>query len=173
MSGVRRGPARGVSRCLRPGVAPPDGRRDRRSRAASVGRPGPRRYRVPRRSGEREFFVVKRPPDGLLAGLWEFPSVELSDGAAPDEAIDGFLGGQVGWDDRAWEARRLESFTHLFSHIEMSIEPYVHLHGADGSADGGALERPARWVAGGELDEVPMSAAMRRVERSARDALDG
>ncbi|XP_060672489.1 adenine DNA glycosylase isoform X2 [Ziziphus jujuba] len=65
---------------------------------------------------DSKFLLVKRPDEGLLAGLWEFPSVLLNgeaDLVDRKEAIDQFLNEHVG------------EFVHVFSHIRLKI--YVEL----------------------------------------------
>ena len=41
-------------------------------------------------------LVVRRPPEGLLGGMWEFPAVEVEDGADVRAAVVGRVGGSVG-----------------------------------------------------------------------------
>ena len=78
------------------------------------------------------FLLVKRPDGGLLAGLWEFPSV-LMDGeadlASRRKAIDYFLKSKFGLDpketcDIAFR-KSVGEFVHIFSHIRLKI--YVEL----------------------------------------------
>lgn len=82
---------------------------------------------------ESEFLLVKRPAKGLLAGMWEFPTVELEKLQA-DHSLDGpstyrqrsssslkymtdILG--LGWlrDNKDIERNDLGNAQHLFSHI--------------------------------------------------------
>ncbi|KAM3691262.1 hypothetical protein ACB098_08G003300 [Castanea mollissima] len=84
------------------------------------------------RQTNNRFLLVKRPDDGLLAGLWEFPSV-LLDGEADlttrREVIDHFLKNNFGLDtkqtcDIAFR-KNVGEFVHIFSHIRLKI--YVEL----------------------------------------------
>jgi A/G-specific adenine glycosylase len=46
-----------------------------------------------------QLLLVRRPPTGLLAGLWEFPSVLVPADATPVQrrrAMDGFLAQRLG-----------------------------------------------------------------------------
>jgi A/G-specific adenine glycosylase len=78
------------------------------------------------------FLLVKRPDEGLLAGLWEFPSVLLdgeADLASRRKAIDYFLKSKFGLDpketcDIAFR-KSVGEFVHIFSHIRLKI--YVEL----------------------------------------------
>lgn len=78
------------------------------------------------------FLLVKRPDEGLLAGLWEFPSV-LLDGEANlgtrREAVDRFLGKNFGLDPKKTcnivFRKNVGEFVHIFTHIRLRI--YVEL----------------------------------------------
>lgn len=78
------------------------------------------------------FLLVKRPDEGLLAGLWEFPSVSL-DGEVGvvkrREAIDQFLKNHFRIDPRNTckivSREHVGEFVHVFTHIRLKI--YVEL----------------------------------------------
>jgi A/G-specific adenine glycosylase len=97
-------------------------------------------------------LIQRRPPTGLLAGLWEFPTVTAGDGEAERElaqAMAASLG--VGVEITA----PLTSVQHTFTHIRMTYDAF-----------GGRLagERPEtredrRWVTLAELDALAFSKA--------------
>ena len=110
-----------------------------------------------------EFLVIKRPADGLLGGLWEFPSVVLEDDEEP-ASMDAYLAECLDAAEPASEPASLGEFVHHFSHIRMTI------HAESRRIDEAALaepdpefDRPTQWVAAGELESLAMSAAMRKV----------
>ncbi|XP_030553300.1 adenine DNA glycosylase [Rhodamnia argentea] len=78
-------------------------------------------------SSESGYLLVKRPDEGLLAGLWEFPSVMLKDEADSDarrEAIDHFLEQSFGLNSTICIPITREDvgdFVHIFSHIRLRI----------------------------------------------------
>ncbi|KAK4374958.1 hypothetical protein RND71_005635 [Anisodus tanguticus] len=79
-----------------------------------------------------KFILVKRPNEGLLAGLWEFPSVLLekeADMASRRKAIDKFLLSSVNLDlkksTRIVSREDIGEFVHVFSHIRLKM--YVEL----------------------------------------------
>ncbi|KAM7263518.1 hypothetical protein ACFE04_001201 [Oxalis oulophora] len=92
-------------------------------------------------AGNSMFLLVKRPDDGLLAGLWEFPSVmldEKTDLTLRRKAIDNFLKKMFRLDPRKTHSmvsrEEVGEFVHIFSHIRLKI--YVELlvlHLKDGS----------------------------------------
>ena len=80
-----------------------------------------RRPKKERRVEERTVLIViakervllrRRPPQGLLAGLWELPAVE---GWITPEAAAAVVGG---WGGRPTSAELVGSGKHLFSHVE-------------------------------------------------------
>ncbi|KAG5100846.1 hypothetical protein JHK82_045898 [Glycine max] len=79
-----------------------------------------------------KFILVKRPEEGLLAGLWEFPSVLLDGEAVPlarREAMDPFLKKNLKIDIRKTcnivLREDIGEFVHIFSHIRLKL--YVEL----------------------------------------------
>lgn len=79
-----------------------------------------------------KFILVKRPDEGLLAGLWEFPSVSL-DGetvsSARRKAVNQFLKEVFKIDTRKTcnivSREDVGEFVHIFSHIRLKL--YVEL----------------------------------------------
>jgi len=145
-----------------------------------VGRSPPGGGRVGRRP--HRFLVRKRPSKGLLAGMWEFPGVEVEGGserswdarvaeAARALARDLGIGTTPFSPDRAgreavpggsMEPIPVEVVTHLFTHLKIHYWPFVFL-GAGGAenSDGG------RWLTADELDRVPLPVAQRKILRAA------
>ncbi|MFB6351172.1 MAG: A/G-specific adenine glycosylase [Bradymonadaceae bacterium] len=113
-------------------------------------------------------YVMKRPADGLLGGLWEFPTVEVGDGDDGDELVAAFLADELDLPDFvAAEVREVDQITHLFSHLRMTIDIRIRELEVDESlaVPVEAIEEAgAGWLGLDRLEEVPMSAAMRRVE---------
>lgn len=68
------------------------------------------------------YLVQKRPPKGLLAGLWEFPS---QDGFVSTAELQKLL---EQWDTNAGSIELLGKGKHIFSHIEWHMIGYlIHL----------------------------------------------
>jgi len=129
-----------------PEAYPPAGRRRAmvKSRRAVV---------IARRGGRILFF--RRPDDSeLLAGLWELPWVDESDGQRLEERLSRRYGGH-------WVVGEPESTVRhaiTFRSIEVRIR-----HGA--LKDSGAVGegREARWLAPAALDRKPLSGLDRKV----------
>lgn len=81
-------------------------------------------------SYKKSLLLIKRPEEGLLAGLWEFPTVLLAaaavaDQAARREAIDRYLteslGVNLGEDYDAIFREDVGECVHVFSHIRLHM----------------------------------------------------
>lgn len=81
---------------------------------------------------DSKYLLVKRPEEGLLAGLWEFPSVLLegeADLTSRRKAIDNFLKQSFGLDVRKSckivSREEVGLYVHIFSHIRLKM--YIEL----------------------------------------------
>jgi A/G-specific adenine glycosylase len=132
-------------------------------------RPAPKKRKaIP----EREFVVVaacwlsddgwrvamrRRPTDGLLGGLWEFPEWE-SGGVPPD-------------------LTPLEPVAHVFSHFRATYRPHLIEATVEAlpprSALGaeGAEPLEPRWIGVGELDALALPVAQRKIADQVREHL--
>lgn len=78
-------------------------------------------------ASESGFLLVKRPEGGLLAGLWEFPTVILkneADSTARKKAVDRFLEQSFELDIKKCSIVLREdvgNFVHIFTHIRLKI----------------------------------------------------
>lgn len=81
-------------------------------RRAQAPRPVRRVAAVIQREGR--LLIVRRPPEGLLAGLWELPGGEVSAGQTPEEALRSALRAVLGVEVAVGE--HLADVTHVFSH---------------------------------------------------------
>jgi A/G-specific adenine glycosylase len=108
--------------------------------------------------GVREYLTLRRPTDGLLGGLWEFPSVQTDDAEA-DDPIRAYLN-ELDLTSVS-DAEQLGRLVHHFSHIRMTITAESRRVRPEAAIESG--ERPHRWVDEAALADLPMSAAMRKV----------
>ncbi|KAI3781716.1 hypothetical protein L2E82_11739 [Cichorium intybus] len=81
------------------------------------------------RDSSSKFLLVKRPEEGLLAGLWEFPSVSLkgeeADLVERREAIDEFLKNSFGLKLDIVAREEVGEYVHIFTHIRLKM--YIEL----------------------------------------------
>lgn len=103
-------------------------------------------------------LAVRRPPHGLLGGLWELPGGDLVAKEAPAAGMQRVLHEGVGL--RTPGAERLGSVQHLFTHRRLRLHVFrcdtpsgrVRLDGFD----------THRWVAPNALAELPHGAPTRK-----------
>lgn len=133
-------------------------------------------------------LVAKRPPGGLLAGMWEFPSAELhgvpaSTGDGPDPVPVALRHlATLGLHGRA--PARLPAVRHAFTHFRATYHPVVVLcdsaKAAPGHHGGGtrppasdSRSPPVAWVRPEHLDEYALPAAQQRIGRLVEAWTDG
>ncbi len=103
-------------------------------------------------------LAVRRPPRGLLGGLWELPGGDLAPREGPEEGLLRTLRERVGL--RVAGARRLGTIEHLFTHRRLRLHVFrcdtpfgrVRLEGFDAH----------RWLAPAGLAGLPQGAVTRK-----------
>ncbi|MDH3222665.1 MAG: A/G-specific adenine glycosylase [Gemmatimonadota bacterium] len=131
--------------------------------AGTVGLRPPRRARKPVPAvtvdvavvldGNDRALVAKRPDEGLLAGLWEFPerdSVDLPAGALEEEGA-------------------LDSVFHAFTHLHATYRPAVlRIREATTPRPGVRGRSEVRWLPLTRTDDVALPVAQQRIAAAAR-----
>ncbi|KAK4819244.1 hypothetical protein QYF61_000455 [Mycteria americana] len=105
-----------------------------------------------------------KAPQGLLAGLWEFPSLPLAQGLQEEkqrEALADHLQAWTGWPVAAAGLRLIGEVVHIFSHIHQTYVVYSLPLDGDMTLDP-ALS-PSRWVTEEEFHASAVSTAMKKV----------
>jgi A/G-specific adenine glycosylase len=101
-------------------------------------------------------LAVRRPPRGLLGGLWELPGGELAAGERPARGLRRALRERVGLD--VGRAERVGVVEHGFTHRTLRL----HVFRAEGPA--GRVRRDGfdahRWVVPAALAALPRSRVM-------------
>jgi A/G-specific adenine glycosylase len=133
------------------------------------------------RGGEvPEVLMTRRPGEGLLAGLWEFPSRLIEPLGDPGDWI-GEMTREL--DLRAHVEPPLPEVSHLFTHLHVTYRPaLVLVNPADdraiearddrrrGPASGARDQGIERWVPLDDLGGLAVPTAQRRIAELARDA---
>jgi A/G-specific adenine glycosylase len=131
-------------------------------------RPKPKRLEAAAAFLERrgKALAVRRPPRGLLGGLWELPGGELRATESPEEGLVRSLRDRVGLTLTGTE--KLGIVRHVFTHRVLRL----HVYRARGSAGRVRLTGfdAHRWLPPARLEELPQSTLMGKalglVERS-------
>lgn len=108
----------------------------------------------------QRWLICKRPPEGLLANLWEFPGVEASlDEEKMQVSLTRFLYHQFGI--KALPKQKLLEYSHVFSHLQWNI----HLYSCTLLSVGHKMDLPVehQWVTIEEMDQFPFSASQRKI----------
>ncbi|NWX37276.1 MUTYH glycosylase, partial [Notiomystis cincta] len=114
--------------------------------------------------GAPEYLVVQRPSSGLLAGLWEFPSLPLAQDLQEEKEREELADHLQAWTGRPVAAKGLRfmgEVIHIFSHIHQTYVVYsLHL---DGDVTLDPALSPSRWVTEDEFHASAVSTAMKKV----------
>lgn len=104
-------------------------------------------------------LMRRRPDEGLLGGLWEFPYFDVSDGGPRRAALAKELGVSLGLSVRSVSS--LATIDHEFTHFRLTSYAYrVDITDESGKA---TLPPEAEWVDAERLDELALSAGNRRI----------
>lgn len=114
---------------------------------------------VLRRAGR--VLIRRRPEEGLLGGLWEFPRWRAADGEDEAEVLARQCRAELSLIPR--NLVKLGAIRHTYTHFRMMAVVYRSAE----PADPGPLPEDARWVEEGELCEYPQSTADRKMWRLA------
>ena len=135
-----------------------------------------------------ELLLVRRPPDGLLGGLWEFPAVEIEgEDATP-------LGGALGVGNPLHERCRsrlkdlgvqlsartvcfdvLPEVRHAFTHLRAVYRPMLVAGAGGPTSEGptseGLTAQEHKWVLPDRAEHLPLPVAQRKILELARSAM--
>ena len=113
-----------------------------------------------------EMLIVRRPLEGLLGGLWEFPGGITDEEAAREKFLVSEMNRMLGIDIRV--DRVFAVVRHAFTHFEITLHGYhcTYLGGEARYGDG----NDCRWVSFDALEDFAFSRAHRRlIEAMAKD----
>lgn len=107
----------------------------------------------------KKWFICRRPSEGLLANLWEFPGTEFMQGQEDKEKLSTFLYQEFGL--KTVPREPLLHYTHVFSHLQWNLHLYpCQLHGTEEHPQ---IVREWKWVTLNELWEYPFSASHKKI----------
>ena len=130
-----------------------------------------------------ELLMVRRRPDGLLGGLWEFPAVEMeAEERNPwggelrvGDSLHGRCTARLEDLGVQLPARRvrfspLPEVRHTFTHLKAVYRPMLVV----GARCGGSNpDSEHKWVLPDQVEDLPLPVAQRRILDLARAALEG
>ncbi|HIF38770.1 MAG TPA: A/G-specific adenine glycosylase [Gemmatimonadetes bacterium] len=123
-------------------------------------------------NSEGEFLLRKRPTEGLLAGLWEFPGTELTGNnveTSPHEDVAKNLGIDLTGDKT--ELIPLNSLVDKLSHLTVTYQPLLVI-GFDSISHCVTPDRGYCWAGGDAVKNLPLPVGQQKLLKLAREALD-
>ena len=112
-----------------------------------------------------KLLIARRPEDGLLGGLWEFPGGKVEPGETPSEAARREVREELGVSVEVLDP--LAVVRHAYSHFRITLHLF-HARWIDGgpaAGGGGPGDHSPRWVLPAELDRYAFPAANHAVIR--------
>lgn len=106
-----------------------------------------------------QILIARRPQEGLLGGLWEFPGGKIEPGETPEEAARREVREEMGIEIDV--GKPIASVKHAYSHFRITLHAF-HARYASGDVDARSATT-WRWVAPPELDQYAFPAANRRI----------
>ena len=108
---------------------------------------------------EGRLLVQRRPPDGMLGGLWEFPGGKVEEGESPREAVRRELREELEIEVEVLDG--LEPVEHAYSHFRVTLLPF---HARRVAGRPRARSAPEwRWAGPDELEELAFPTPNRRI----------
>ena len=104
---------------------------------------------------QQQILIDRRPPSGLLGGLWEFPGGKVEPGESIEDCIRREIQEELGITIRVGE--HLITVNHAYSHFKVTLEVY-HCYHETGEPQTIACDE-IRWVTLPELRQFPFPKA--------------
>jgi A/G-specific adenine glycosylase len=104
-------------------------------------------------------LLTRRPSDGLLGGLWEFPNGPWENGESPTRACAKMVRSAVGLDIKP--LNRLTGVRHAYSHFKIQMAVFLCRWQAGRVRLNGP--RAFRWVPLEKLAEFPLHGAVKKI----------
>ncbi|MGB3713539.1 MAG: A/G-specific adenine glycosylase [Candidatus Promineifilaceae bacterium] len=105
------------------------------------------------------FLIAKRPANGLLGGLWEFPGGKQEEGERLQETLRREISEELGIDIEV--NRRLVVVKHAYSHFRITLHAFLARH-REGRPQNLAVADHT-WVKLGDLEEYAFASADRKI----------
>jgi len=108
---------------------------------------------------DEEILIAKRPPEGLLGGLWEFPGGKRERGESLEATIVREVNEELGIEVEP--GAKIAAIDHAYSHFEITLHAYHCRYRSGTPRPLGSQEHA--WVRPGELDRYAFPAANRKL----------
>lgn len=105
------------------------------------------------------FLIARRPPEGLLGGLWEFPGGKQEAGESLPEALQREIGEELGIDIAVGAA--LGRIKHAYTHFRITLHAFEARH-VSGEPQDIAVDAHV-WVTLDDLDDYAFAVTDRKI----------
>ncbi len=110
-------------------------------------------------------FIQRRPDDGLLGGLWEFPGGKVEPGESPEQAVVREVAEETGMQIRLMGA--LDSVDHAYSHFRITLYAFhAEIESSTTATETFSADQVVgskRWILPEELDVYAFPTANRKL----------
>lgn len=107
------------------------------------------------------FLITRRPADGLLGGLWEFPGGKLEPGESLEDCLRREIDEEIGVAVEVLEPFGV--YKHAYSHFKVTLHAFTCRIWPSGQRLAAREVAGMQWVARGELDDYPMGKIDRQI----------
>jgi A/G-specific adenine glycosylase len=144
-----------------------------RQRGSQLDRPvRPPRKRIPhfdvvagiiwqsdRSSADGTFLITRRPLDGLLGGLWEFPGGKMEDGETLTEALTREIKEELAI--QITTENQLTTIKHAYTHFRITLHAFFALFVGGQIRHIGVMDHA--WVTLNEIDNYPFASTDQKI----------
>jgi len=103
-----------------------------------------------------KYLIRRRQPGGVLAGMWEFPAIEIQEERTEKAALEQFMQEQLG--QSALVKEKAFTYLHIFSHRKWDIRFY-HCQWLAGEV----VPKHAKWISPSEWHNITWAGPHRKV----------
>lgn len=139
-----------------------------RQQALPLSRPKAARKKVEAAVGllvhQQKLLITRRPPEGLLGGLWELPGGKVMAGETPAQAVVREFAEETGLE--VVVTGSLGVVRHEYTHISLKLHGFM-LQKTGGRLSAEARQRSAAWVSPRQLEDYAFPTATYKIFRQA------
>lgn len=106
-----------------------------------------------------KILIQRRPPKGLLGGLWEFPGGKIDDGETPENALLREIEEETGLEVKI--GRQLTQLKHAYTHFKISLTCFICEYQSGTARPKAATAQ--RWVKSEELRQFAFPKANQKI----------
>lgn len=120
-------------------------------------------------SPDARFLIARRPLDGLLGGLWEFPGGKLEDGESLPEALRREIQEELAMEIEV--GKPLTKIKHAYTHFRITLHAYHAVH-LDGDPQHLGVADHA-WITMAELDQYAFAVTDLKIINALKEEMTG